>query len=371
MKILYYFRELKTPMYWWQRIHWIDELERNGHVVHTINPLDYDSVDEACNRLICHLQSHSDYNLFLTCVDQDWIKKETIDEIRRMGFPTCLICWDNLELPYKHREIAPAFDIVWLTSNETYNLFEQWGCRKILFMPYAGNPYMFKPISSGKIIDRVGFIGTPYGSRTNILNELIEAEIPCSVYSDSLFSSGYNSSLGKKKDVMIQDLFVKFSRYLRFPIGRQVLLSTIINRFKPQQSLNTHSPYIQTERSVSDEMMQKLYSEFAISLNISELRDTYVLKRPIPKIHLRAFEIPMCGGLQLTSFNSEIAEYFEEGKEIVLYRSKDEMIDKARFYLNEKNEALIKQIKYSARLRAEHDHTWMRRFGKLFNEIGL
>lgn len=47
MNIFYFFKELDTPMYQWQRTNLIDELIRNGHKVKTFNPLDYQSIEEA------------------------------------------------------------------------------------------------------------------------------------------------------------------------------------------------------------------------------------------------------------------------------------------------------------------------------------
>lgn len=47
MKIFYYFRELKTPMYWWQRTHFMDELQRKGHEIITFNPLNYPTIEDA------------------------------------------------------------------------------------------------------------------------------------------------------------------------------------------------------------------------------------------------------------------------------------------------------------------------------------
>lgn len=154
---------------------------------------------------------------------------------------------------------------------------------------------------------------------------------------------------------------------MRFPIGRKVLYSTLLNKFKAKASLNTESKSASLHHSVSHEEMCHLYSAHSLSLNIAELRDTYVLKQPIPKIHLRAFEIPMCGGLQFTSYNEEIARYFEEDKGIVLYRSTEEMIDKAKFYLDDKNSQLVRNMKLAARKRAENEHTWTNRFNNIFN----
>lgn len=111
MNIFYFFKELDTPMYQWQRTNLIDELIRNGHKVKTFNPLDYQSIEEANAITVPSIKKWGKCDLFLTCDDQDTIFKETVEEINKMGIPTCLICWDNLELPFKQKKIAPAFEL--------------------------------------------------------------------------------------------------------------------------------------------------------------------------------------------------------------------------------------------------------------------
>ena len=201
MNIFYFFKELDTPMYQWQRTNLIDELIRNGHKVKTFNPLDYQSIEEANAITVPSIKKWGKCDLFLTCDDQDTIFKETVEEINKMGIPTCLICWDNLELPFKQKKIAPAFDIVWITSVETQYLFEQWGCKNIIFQTYAANPYTYTAENIDKQLHSVGFIGSPYGSRTNKLNDLLENGVNCSIYSNSLFNKGYNTSIGGKKKI--------------------------------------------------------------------------------------------------------------------------------------------------------------------------
>jgi len=369
MIIFYYFKELNTPMYQWQRSHLINELKREGHSFITYNPLDYESIDKANEYVIKEIVKQKRVDLFLTCDDQDVIYKETIESVKKKGIPTCLICWDNLELPYKQKKIAPVFDVVWITSIETKYLFEKWGCKNIIFQTYAANPYVYRPTTDNVVIPSVGFIGSPYGSRTNIINELLQHNIPCDIYSNALFDKGYNSSVGGKIKVNVKDIIIKAGRYLRFPIGRKVLYSTILNKFHTGKILFEDSPCLNTSRSVDHNTMCELYSRFSLSINMSELRDTYLLKNPIHKIHLRTFEIPMCGGLQFTSYNDEIASYFEEDKEIVLYRSKEEMVDKAKYYLNPTNADKVISMKVAARCKAENEHTWQKRFEVIFNSI--
>lgn len=97
MNIFYFFKELQTPMYQWQRIHFFDELERNGHRIITFNPLDYPSIDEANEKLISAIKGTEDVDLFMNCDDSSVLYPGTMKEINKMGIPSLLICWDNLE----------------------------------------------------------------------------------------------------------------------------------------------------------------------------------------------------------------------------------------------------------------------------------
>jgi spore maturation protein CgeB len=70
----------------------------------------------------------------------------------------------------------------------------------------------------------------------------------------------------------------------------------------------------------------------------------------------------MCGGIELASYTDELANYFENDKEIILYKSEKELISKAKFYLNPKNEHICNNTKRKARKRAESDQRWLNRF---------
>lgn len=368
MRILYYFYELNTPMYQWQRNNLIDELKSLGWEVDTINPATYFNFEECNKDVVKILSNKGDYDLFISCDEDSILFPSTIQEIKkRFSIPTVLICWDNLELPYKQKGLAKVVDLVWLTSIETKYLFDNWGCNTI-FQTYAANPNVYYP-NWEKNKNEVCFIGSPYGSRTNKINDLINGGINCNVFSDVLFDMNYNPSRAKKQ-IYIPDVLIKFTRYLRFPIGRKVLYSTIVNKLNSNSKL-IDTVHLNKHQSVSLNEMINIYSNYSLSLNITELRDTYLLRHPIHKIHLRAFEIPMSGGLQLASYTEELSNYFEEGKEIVFYRSKEEMIEKTKFYLNPKNDKLVQDMKIQARRRAENEHTWAIRFKNVVNKLGI
>ena len=48
---------------------------------------------------------------------------------------------------------------------------------------------------------------------------------------------------------------------------------------------------------------------------------------------MRALDIMGCGGFLLTNLQPEISEYFKDGKDVVMYKSLEEAVDKACYYL--------------------------------------
>lgn len=84
----------------------------------------------------------------------------------------------------------------------------------------------------------------------------------------------------------------------------------------------------------------------------------------------RDFEIPATGGgLYLTSFNADLAQHFEVGREIVCYRSRDDMLELTRHYLAHPAEAQM--IAQRARERSMREHRWLHRYQKILSVIGV
>lgn len=52
----------------------------------------------------------------------------------------------------------------------------------------------------------------------------------------------------------------------------------------------------------------------------------------------RSIEIPACGGFMLAEYSDEHARLFEDGKEAVFYRSRDELVEKAKYFLDHEEE---------------------------------
>jgi spore maturation protein CgeB len=142
-----------------------------------------------------------------------------------------------------------------------------------------------------------------------------------------------------------------------------------MNKFLAYRNQLSPGKFLEVLPSVPFEEVNAIYSNHALSLNITELRNTFNLKHPIHKLHLRTFEIAMSGGLQIAPYVEELASYFKDDEEIVLCRDDEEFVSKALFYLRPQNESLRMKMKQNARKRAEADHTWNNRFNVVFGKL--
>ncbi len=368
MNILYYFKELNTPMYQWQRIHIFDELKHHDCQIEVFNPLQYSNSDEA-NECLEEYIKNNKIDLFMTPHNEDDLYIQTIQMIKNNGIPTLLICFDNLIVPYYHKRICKYFDLVWLTSIETKKMFDKWGANTI-FMPYAANPFKFYPDSNNEI-NSISFIGTPYGSRANKINLLSENGIKVYLHANIQNQSNNKENINKIDNNSLIRYIKPAYNLLRFPIGRRVIFAAVKQKFMKKRILNIYNDNLIIKPIVPLEELPKLYSKYAISLSSTEARNTGILNNPVSIINLRSFEIPMSGGLQICAYSEELASYFEEDKEIIFYRTEKEFIEKVNYYLNNENVEIRKEMKLLARKRAQNEHTWFCRFKNIFDYFEL
>jgi hypothetical protein len=83
----------------------------------------------------------------------------------------------------------------------------------------------------------------------------------------------------------------------------------------------------------------------------------------------RDFECPGIGACYLTTFNWELTEFWDIGKEILCYRNVEELIEIFSWYRKRPEECL--KIAQAAWNRSVKDHTWEKRFIKIFDESGF
>ena len=366
MKILYFFPEYDTPMFSWQRVHFIDELERHNVEFELFNPLLFDSPNAANERFIIKMREGK-YDLLMSSVCYPgMIYPDVLSTAKQLGLPSLSIRWDNLTIPFFDKHQAAKFDLLWLTAFETEYLYKKWGVNYII-QPYAANPYSFI-YNDRPLVRKACFIGTPYGSRSLMLNKLTNNRVHVDVYSGGVAKQ--KSSSGIKYKMVTPSRFEIIKDRLRFSEGRRIMWGMVLNKCSRHSRIDRNE-FVGFHPGVAPDEMCSRYSEYSISLASTSCNHTDVLKKPLKIINLRNFEIPMSGGIELCKFNKELAGYYEDGKEILFYNSDEELVDKAKYYCYDAPEKEVLKIKDAARKRSERDHTWWNRFSKVFATLGL
>lgn len=353
-------------MFKWQRFHFFDELERHGIHIEAFNPLLYHSWDEANESFLKKIKTfHFDLCLTDIC-NSNMLYVETLEEIKRSGIPTLCFRPDNLSIPFNDKVLGPHFDLVWLTSIDTKYLYDKWKINTI-FAPYAANPYMFS-YQKCDILRKISFVGTPYGSRSKMMNALISHKLNLRLYhGKNRIEKDMDDSINL--DLKRRRLYSKLC-IVRFKEGRKIVYGRLLNKLKGTEKL-VSSDYLEVIPSVPFEKISQIYSSSVLALASTSYGDTDVLSEPLKVINLRNFEIPMSGGIEICKYNNELADYFIEDKEILFYKTEEELIDKAIYYTSKAKDQEILDIKKAARLKSENEHTWMCRFTPVFNKLGL
>ena len=168
-----------------------------------------------------------------------------------------------------------------------------------VFLPFAYDESDVSYTPPGQIVEipRLCFQGNPDAYRAGILNMLVRSKIPVDVY-------GFG---WEKTDLM------KSSEMNVFPIAS-----------RPD--------------------FWRKNQEYALQLNLFR-------EYNFGSHNMRTFEIPVVGGIQLTTYSEEQAGFFEEGKEIFFFHDPAELVQKAKAILSMPAEQ-ARRIRENARARS-------------------
>lgn len=288
---------------------------------------------------------------------------EAIREIGDLGITTVNYWCNGAHQFHLVDEISPAFDYCVVSERAALPLYEEVGARPI-YAQLAANPDFYRPHDLPFDYD-VAFVGQRYADRPEYIHYLLENGVDVRVWgpgwtSDRSFgeqSIGTGVSwryLGRHPRASARKLVAHARRRARerraVPPRARRRLASIAGPSLPYDDL------------------VRMYSRARISLGFSVCGDSlYDDKDKIRQVHLRDFEAPMSGALYFVEHQDELADFYELDEEIVCHSSREELLEKVRFYLAHPEQA--ERVRRAGHERARRDHTWRRRFDQIFREI--
>jgi hypothetical protein len=286
----------------------------------------------------------------------------TIDLIRQSGVPTVNFSCNNVHQFELVRDIAPHFDLCVVPEQAAQADFVRAGARPIRIQ-LAANPRVYRPYPEPRIYD-VTFVGQRYAERADFLDYLHHNAVQVRAW-----GAGWQPR--KRLDMAHLKAAAALVEDERFDGLRRLVRRT------PSSALtNSSTPAadgVDTSAYGGPRLLQRdlvrMFSASRLSLGFATAGSSHLTDKRLTHLRLREFEAPMSGALYLTEDQPELGEYFEPGTEMLTYVDRDDLLDKARYYLAHQEES--ERIRHAAAERARRDHTWQHRFGELFTALGL
>ena len=238
---------------------------------------------------------------------------ESATEIRAIGLPVAGLWLDDLHSFHAHLggtkpgdcPLAALIDLHWTSTRECALWYLVEGAAP-LYMAEGGCPHLFNERPGTGYDYDVSFLGQRYGQRLSLIQRL------------------------RKRGLRVQCL------------GR-----------------GWEGGFVPLEQIAG------VYAKSRINLGVGGVLHSM----NVTCLKGRDFEVPMAGGLYLTSDSDELADWYRIGEEILCYRDVKECVDIARYYLGRPDAA--DRVRRAGARRARSEHTWEHRFRRLYEFMGL
>ena len=147
-------------------------------------------------------------------------------------------------------------------------------------------------------------------------------------------------------------------------LERKDLLNAVSERFSTHLYTQNPTPELPKVKNCGPidyyNHMPYIFSQSKINLNIT-LRS---IRSGIP---LRAMDIMGCGGFLLSNYQADFYDFFVPGEDLVLFESRDDLLDKCAYYLSHEKERC--QIAANGLGRIEENHTYELRLKQMFDIV--
>lgn len=254
----------------------------------------------------------------------DEILEKTVKAMRGMAKTLCFFHDDTWRVDWSMKW-AGIFD--WFTTPDVYGSarYTQAGLTNFIPFPFGCNEKTYRKLEGSRFKYDVSFVGAWHPYREWIIKRLRKAGIEAHG-----FGFGWPSG----------------------PVSQNEMIR-IFNETKVNLNLSN---------SASWDIRYLLSSPRAL---INRLRSP----KTIEQLKARIFELNCCGSFQLSYYVEGLERYFAIGDEIGIYLDSDDLVRKAKLYLEDAGRR--DRIASAGQARALRDHTFRARFRAAFEKMGV
>ncbi len=266
------------------------------------------------NRRLKELVAQWKPDVMFCVMFEEQLDRALIAEISQ-STPTTTVAWfcdDHWRFDIYSRQWASAFNWVVTTDRDSVQRYQRVGQPNVILSQWACNHFIYHPVETRESYD-ITFIGQPHGRRRATIDFLRHRGMDVRCWGQG------------------------------WPAGR-----------------------------VTNDDMVAIFSSSKVCLNFSGASSggSGLLHGRVPnQIKGRVFEVAGCGSLLLTEWAPGIEDFYAPGREIVVFRTRTELLRLARSLLE--NDEARRRIAHAGYQRTLREHTFEKRLSDVFRTVGV
>ncbi len=289
--------------------------------------------------------------------------------------------------------LANSCNVVFHFDRQHCEWLRQMGHRNVHHLPLAVNAsridaLLAEDAERPRYTSDVSFVGRLYDKK-NLYDDIKRLSDYLKGYFDGVMQAQkliYDSHF--LYDVLTDDVMNELRQYVHLDLGKSFFFDerfVFANLFLAQKT--TSLERIQILRNLSESMDVHLYSDSGqdvlprakhmggvdsdhgapLVFHHSKINLNVTLRSIQSGIPLRIFDIMGAGGFVISNYQSELADHFVIGEDVVVYEDLDDLAHKAAYYLaHDKEREAIARNGYE-KIRASH--TFEARIEKMFEQL--
>jgi len=273
--------------------------------------------------------------------------------------------WDSPHVNLWSEAARYETNFIFLFDYAQYQIHKNRGLNNVYYLPIGVDCGLFKQMIADKpSVKRyeadISFVGNLYNDdehslwdKVNYLPQYLKGYVDAIIYTQkNVWGSNLISTIGYGEWQLLK-------KYVNLEFGDgyedgayEAAMSNIISQKIAQLErmdlcsiLNNKydfSLYTDCDTSFDERIKTRGHADYVKEMpyifNGSKININITLKSILTGIPLRALDIMSCGGFLLTNYQIEIAEYFENEKDMVFYEDMGDMCEKIDYYLEHDEE---------------------------------
>lgn len=298
-----------------------------------------------------------------------------------------------IDLKHPENTFSNEFCSVFLYDRFETEKYRNQGYANVYYMPLGVNTeryskYDYYKKECDKYRTDISFVGGLYNNlfggvmgfldekTQGVLNQIIEVQMkmpPGQYVLDQVLTDGLITLVSDQLTSKIPGYESVTRKQLEFTMSQEItrreriiLLNLCAARYKTDLYSNQTFEVL---KSVNQKSTVDYLTQMPLVFAASKINLNPALFAIRSGISLRAFDIMACGGFLLSNYKEEYRDYFEIDKEMVIYTSMEDAVDKINYYMS--NEDIRVNIAKAGKNRVKKDHKLEYRLRDIFEIVGL